>query len=1591
MKKQFLYLLIFSLLTLSASNLFSQKTQIGHLDFEGKVMTNNKGLVGALVEVYEGSSKVKTVTTKMFGNFNIKLKFNKKYILKISKNGMVSKNVEVNTTVKDESYVYAFEFEVDLFNYSEGLGTKEITEPVTKISFDERQKEFDFDKAYTKKIKAKVDALYAKQQKLEKQEYTKLITAADKELHAKNYEKAIELYDKAIDADPFAEYPDKQIEICEGLLKEKEKDEKNGDNNAKYAETIKLANAQFDKGEYNKAIPLYEKALNYNSFSDFADKRIDECEKRIDDAADLDRNYKKAITSGNKYLSQKKYENSKTHFEQALALKPNEQYPKDKLAELSKLMGELAQQSEKEKIEAEYQKFIKLADASLKSKKYDDAKNNYNKALGIKANEQYPKDKLKEIEGILLAQADKAKKEQEYKSLIANADKLFNSNNLEESKAKYTSALAIKPNEKYPTGRIKEIDAKLAELANAKQIQEKYEALIKSGDEKLAAKKYESAKVDYQNALNIKSKEEHPKRMIAVCDKALAALASKEENNKKYAALIEKGKTEFANSNWKEAKISFTSAKNIKPEEQFPKIKLKEIEEKLLAEAKEKELEENYKKTIAEADASLKSKNYNGAKTSYEKAIALKSNEQYPKDKLKEVEGLIAAAANKAQQEKEYIALIDAADKLFVNKKYEESKAKYTNALAIKSEEKHPKARIKEIDGILTEIAAKNKREQDYQNLIKAGDTKLASKDYENAKVQYTDALKLKPEQTYPKNKLAEIDKALAALATQKENDTKYAELIKKADASFEANNWQEAKLSYTSAQNIKPNEQYPKDKLKQVEAKLVAEANKKQLEENYKKAIAEADAQLKSKDYSGAKTNYTKASSLKPNEQYPKDKLKEVENLIAAAANKAQQEKEYLALVDAADKLFVNKKYEESKAKYTSALAIKAEEKHPKARIKEIDGILAEIAAKNKIEQDYQNLIKAGDTKLTSKDYENAKVKYTDALKLKPEQTYPKNKLAEIDKALAALASQKENDAKYTELIKKADASFSASKWQEAKLSYTSAQNIKPNEQYPKDKLKEVETKLLAKAKQKELEENYNKAIADADAQLKSKDYSGAKTNYTKASSLKPNDQYPKDKLKEIEGLMLAIAEKAKKEEQYKSIIAEADKLLSANKFKEAKTKYNEALTIKSSEQYPKDKIAEIDAKLVEIANAKAKEKKYNDLIASGDDMFDRKDYENARVKYSDASVIKPTETYPKNRIIEIDNKLKALAEQKRKDEEYNRLITSADSKFAANKFSEAKADYLSALQMKKDEQYPKDKVAEIDKKIAQLANQKSINAKYNKAISTADVYFKAQKYADALNNYNKAIALKPTEQYPKDKAAKAESLLKEAEQKALADKLYKDQMKKADALLTEKKYKEARIEYVKASEMKPDKQLPKDKIANIDATIAIIAANKKKQKEKDTKYKSLIASADKLLATKKYREAKGTYSKASSLKTQEQYPKDKIAEIEAILNKQKAVADKKKEEKPKNIKPQPKLAELKFANAAEKRKYLSSLAKKYPDRKTVENYNEDNGKQIKRIIINNGGIAHEYRKVKQPWGAMYFFKDGKSISKSLFYGETK
>ncbi len=346
--------------------------------------------------------------------------------------------------------------------------------------------------------------------------------------------------------------------------------------------------------------------------------------------------------------------------------------------------------------------------------------------------------------------------------------------------------------------------------------------------------------------------------------------------------------------------------------------------------------------------------------------------------------------------------------------------------------------------------------------------------------------------------------------------------------------------------------------------------------------------------------------------------------------------------------------------------------------------------------------------------------------------------------------------------------------------------------------------------------------------------------------------------------------------------------------------------------------------------------------------------------------------------------NKLTKKIEELQK-QDYNKVIQEADEAFRKGDYLHAINLYDHAIDLDPYTDYPDTKIDECERL---LKLQENADANYKKAIATADKQFNLKKYQEAKKYYEKAKNIKPKETYPQTQIDKLNALLAEQNKGKEKEKQYNDAIKEADKLLASKKYNDAKSKYNDALGIKPNEQYPKDKIAEIEKTLSMLAA-KQREAEKRKEYQEFIKKGDKLFAEKNYRMAKGAYNKAKNLMPNEQYPKNKIAEIEKI-EAALAAATTKTVAKPKP-KPKPKLKELKFKSSAERQKYLSDLAKKYPDRKTVENYTESNGKTIERIIMNNNGIAHEYRKIKQPWGDIYYFKDGQSIARSLYVRETK
>ena len=100
-----------------------------------------------------------------------------------------------------------------------------------------------------------------------------------------------------------------------------------------------------------------------------------------------------------------------------------------------------------------------------------------------------------------------------------------------------------------------------------------------------------------------------------------------------------------------------------------------------------------------------------------------------------------------------------------------------------------------------------------------------------------------------------------------------------------------------------------------------------------------------------------------------------------------------------------------------------------------------------------------------------------------------------------------------------------------------------------------------------------------------------------------------------------------------YDQEIKAADALFKKEQYLQSKTHYSKALTLKKGEAYPKDQIAKINTLLTQIKN-----EQYNAKIKEADAFFNNKEYKRAKRAYLSASTTKPNENYPKQKINEID-----------------------------------------------------------------------------------------------------------------------------------------------------------------------------------------------------------------------------------------------------------------------------------------------------------------------------------------------------------------
>jgi tetratricopeptide (TPR) repeat protein len=516
------------------------------------------------------------------------------------------------------------------------------------------------------------------------------------------------------------------------------------------------------------------------------------------------------------------------------------------------------------------------------------------------------------------------------------------------------------------------------------------------------------------------------------------------------------------------------------------------------------------------------------------------------------------------------------------------------------------------------------------------------------------------------------------------------------------AGDFKAALAGYQAANNLKPGDPTVQAKITEVNSKLDEIAAKEALDKKYEDEILAADKLLQAKDYQKAITAYQSAEAMKPGETYPQGKITEINATLAEIAAKEALDKQYADAISAADKTLQVKDYQKAITEYQAALAIKPGETYAQAKINEINKTLGDIAAKEALDKQYTETIAAADNALQAKDYKAALAGYQSAQQLKPAESYTQGKITEVNKALEEIASKEALDKQYTDAIAAADAAFQAKDYQKATTGYQSALKLKPGEQYPQTKITEVNAALAEVAKQQEIVKKYNEAIAFADKHLADKDYDNAMLEYQTANSLKPDETYPLNKIKEVEGIKEEIKKQKELDTQYNKILADADDFVKKEQYEEARASYQEAQKLKPAEEFPAKQIIEINRKLDFIALEK--DKAYQIAISKADNYFSQQNYDMAKLQYDRAIELKPNELYPLDKMKVVNEEI--MKKRQLVQEDYDKNIADADKFYASKIYDNAIDSYRAASVLKPEEEYPKEMV----RRIMKLLSERSI-----------------------------------------------------------------------------------------------------------------------------------------------------------------------------------------------------------------------------------------------------------------------------------------
>lgn len=533
--------------------------------------------------------------------------------------------------------------------------------------------------------------------------------------------------------------------------------------------------------------------------------------------------------------------------------------------------------------------------------------------------------------------------------------------------------------------------------ANIMQAQnaESYESLMKKGNDKFSAKDYISAKTYYEMALKQKSGDATAKKKL---DETVKKIQEDGARQEVFYAHLDAGDQYYGQQKYEEALSEYEQALKVFPEDKYVGGQADAVRA-ILKERQDKQ--DAFDTAMSQGENLLAEENFDAAIMQFETAIGIFPNDKLPKEKL-------AEARQKKQLYTEKMTrfdnLMEAARQFGLRKNYEAAIDKLSQALELFPNDL-------QANNLKNDYQTAKGIADRYNGIIAEADRLYESKAYKEAKAQYQSALTVVSGDAYATDMIARLDPLIA-----QQDAEEAARIAAEQEAARLAAEAEAARIA-----------------AEQEAARLAAEAEAARLaaEAEAARIAAEQEAARIAAEQEAARLAAEEAARIAAEE--------EARRQAELAAAEAERQATIKRMLDAAGELFAQQDYANAKLKYQEVVAYDEGNATATAKIQEIDGIFAQMAAE--LEANYNKAMSDGDQAMNAEKFAEAITHFQSALIYKPNDPTATTQLATAERAendrIAALRAQ------YNAFIKEGDGHFKTNTFDKAIEAYTKAEEL--------------------------------------------------------------------------------------------------------------------------------------------------------------------------------------------------------------------------------------------------------------------------------------------------------------------------------------------------------------------------------------------------------------------------------------------------------------------------------------------------------------------------------------------------------------------